>query len=80
LSKQCQAFAVDLLDQVRSSKELDILLNFDPDLELSRPPVDQNDRKNYSRLKLAIAYKQKKASVESQKKASVESYLKKKEI
>lgn len=53
----CQEFAVDLLDQIRGSKELEIILNHD-----CRSP-DQNEEKELkklNRLKLAIKYKQKK--------------------
>lgn len=55
----CQDFAVDLLDQIRGSKELEIILNHD-----CRSP-DQNEEKELkklNRLKLAIKYKQKKVS------------------
>lgn len=56
LAKQCQDFAVDLLDQVRGSKELEILLNYDR----YSPVRDRGDRMDLARLKLAIKYKQKK--------------------
>ncbi|ESN98767.1 hypothetical protein HELRODRAFT_66730 [Helobdella robusta] len=56
LAKQCQNFAVDLLDQVRGSKELEVLLNYDK----YAPVRDFGDRMALARLKLAIKYKQKK--------------------
>lgn len=56
LRKQCQKFAVDLLDQSRSSKELAIILNYDPEA----PPYEDGDHMQLARLELAIGYKQKK--------------------
>ncbi|KAF5277598.1 hypothetical protein FQA39_LY06091 [Lamprigera yunnana] len=56
LRRQCQQFAVDLLHQSRSSKELAIILNHDPD----SPPYVEGDHMNLARLELAITYKQKK--------------------
>lgn len=56
LRRQCQRFAVDLLDQSRSSQELAIVLNHDPDA----PPYADGDRMKLARLELAINYKQKK--------------------
>ncbi|KAG5683126.1 hypothetical protein PVAND_012426 [Polypedilum vanderplanki] len=56
LRRQCQQFAVDLLDQTRSSQELAIILNYDPE---SDPYVDGEHMK-LKRLEMAIDYKQKK--------------------
>uniref|UniRef100_A0A1B0DMR2 Transient receptor ion channel domain-containing protein n=1 Tax=Phlebotomus papatasi TaxID=29031 RepID=A0A1B0DMR2_PHLPP len=56
LRRQCQQFAVDLLDQSRSSQELAIILNHDPD----SPPYMDGDHMKLARLELAIDYKQKK--------------------
>ncbi|XP_044730931.1 transient-receptor-potential-like protein [Chrysoperla carnea] len=56
LRMQCQQFAVDLLDQSRSSQELAIILNHDPD-EL---PFEDGDHMKLARLEQAINYKQKK--------------------
>ncbi|KAJ6648092.1 Transient-receptor-potential-like protein [Pseudolycoriella hygida] len=56
LRRQCQKFAVDLLDQSRSSQELAIILNYDPDA----PPYEDGDHMKLARLELAINYKQKK--------------------
>lgn len=56
LRKQCQKFAVDLLDQSRSSQELAIILNYDPDAM----PYEDGDHMKLARLELAINYKQKK--------------------
>ncbi|KAI4463480.1 transient receptor potential channel [Holotrichia oblita] len=50
-----QEFATALLDYVRSSKELEIMLNYDPDGE----PWEPGDHQSLERLKLAIKYKQK---------------------
>lgn len=56
LRKQCQQFAVDLLHQSRSSQELAIILNHDPE----NPPYQDGDHMKLARLELAIMYKQKK--------------------
>lgn len=56
LRRQCQQFAVDLLDQSRSSLELAIILNHDP----NSPPYRDGDHMKLARLELAIDYKQKK--------------------
>lgn len=56
LRRQCQGFAVDLLDQSRSSQELAIVLNYDPE----SPPYMDGDHMKLARLELAIDYKQKK--------------------
>ncbi|XP_076315629.1 LOW QUALITY PROTEIN: transient receptor potential-gamma protein-like [Tachypleus tridentatus] len=58
LRRQCQNFATVLLDHTRSSYELEAILNYDP----SGPAFHHGDRMHLSRLKLAIRYKQKKAS------------------
>ncbi|EAA03611.5 AGAP010630-PA, partial [Anopheles gambiae str. PEST] len=56
LRHQCQNFAVELLDQSRSSQELAIILNYDPE----SPPYMDGDHMKLTRLELAIDYKQKK--------------------
>lgn len=56
LRRQCQQFAVDLLDQTRSSQELAIILNYDP----QSPPYMDGDHMKLKRLEVAIDYKQKK--------------------
>uniref|UniRef100_A0A182K248 Transient receptor ion channel domain-containing protein n=1 Tax=Anopheles christyi TaxID=43041 RepID=A0A182K248_9DIPT len=56
LRHQCQNFAVELLDQSRSSQELAIILNYDP----NSPPYMDGDHMKLTRLELAIDYKQKK--------------------
>ncbi|CAB3252591.1 unnamed protein product [Arctia plantaginis] len=56
LRRQAQLFAVDLLDQSRSSKELAIILNHDPD----QPAFVDGDHMKLARLELAIDFKQKK--------------------
>ncbi|KAK2912902.1 short transient receptor potential channel 4b [Channa argus] len=55
LSHVCKQFAKDLLDQTRSSKELEIILNYRDDLN---PLLDENSN-DLARLKLAIKYCQK---------------------
>ncbi|KAK9680093.1 Ankyrin repeats (3 copies) [Popillia japonica] len=50
-----QEFATALLDYVRSSKELEIMLNYDSEGE----PWEPGDHQSLDRLKLAIKYKQK---------------------
>lgn len=56
LRRQCQKFAVDLLDQTRTSQELAIILNHDPDA----PPYMDGEHMSLARLEAAIDYKQKK--------------------
>ncbi|XP_028178532.1 transient-receptor-potential-like protein [Ostrinia furnacalis] len=56
LRRQAQKFAVDLLDQSRSSQELAIILNHDPD----EPAFVEGDHMKLARLELAIDFKQKK--------------------
>ncbi|MCJ8740350.1 hypothetical protein PDJAM_G00057930 [Pangasius djambal] len=55
LSHQCKCFAKDLLDQTRSSRELELILNFRDDLSL----LDEESNNELARLKLAIKYRQK---------------------
>ncbi|XP_014207630.1 transient-receptor-potential-like protein [Copidosoma floridanum] len=54
LQKQVEKFAVDLLQQTRSSSELNTVLNFDPDDHSAEPS------KQLARLEEAIRYRQKK--------------------
>lgn len=56
LRRQCQQFAVDLLDQSRSSQELAIILNHDPE----SPEYADGDHMKLARLEIAINFKQKK--------------------
>ncbi|XP_054261415.1 transient-receptor-potential-like protein [Macrosteles quadrilineatus] len=56
LRRQVQQFAVDLLHQSRSSQELAVILNHDPE----SPPYEDGDHMKLARLELAINYKQKK--------------------
>ncbi|XP_034250296.1 transient-receptor-potential-like protein [Thrips palmi] len=56
LRKSCQQFAVDLLQQIRSSTELAVILNHDP----NSPPYEDGEHMKLARLELAILYKQKK--------------------
>ena len=72
LAKQCQDFAVELLDQTRSSKELEVILNHDSESvatvadSLQTPVARQLDaddnHMHLTRLKLAIKCKQKRVS------------------
>ncbi|KAM4796084.1 short transient receptor potential channel 4 [Rhinophrynus dorsalis] len=55
LSRQCKQFAKDLLDQTRSSRELEIILNYRDDGGL----LDEQNGNDLARLKLAIKYHQK---------------------
>lgn len=59
LSQTCKQFAKDLLDQTRSSKELQIILNYRDDID---PLLDENIN-DLARLKLAIKYCQKEVNV-----------------
>ncbi|XP_035239889.1 short transient receptor potential channel 4-like [Anguilla anguilla] len=55
LSQQCKRFAKDLLDQTRSSRELETILNFRDDVNL----LEEETNCDLARLKLAIKYRQK---------------------
>uniref|UniRef100_A0A6Q2Y8J8 Transient receptor ion channel domain-containing protein n=1 Tax=Esox lucius TaxID=8010 RepID=A0A6Q2Y8J8_ESOLU len=55
LSQQCKQFAKDLLDQTRSSRELEIILNYRDDIH----PLLDDSTHDLARLKLAIKYRQK---------------------
>ncbi|XP_054442647.1 short transient receptor potential channel 4 isoform X3 [Pteronotus mesoamericanus] len=55
LSHQCKQFAKDLLDQTRSSRELEIILNYRDDHSL----IEEQSGNDLARLKLAIKYRQK---------------------
>ncbi|XP_029302483.1 LOW QUALITY PROTEIN: short transient receptor potential channel 4b [Cottoperca gobio] len=55
LSHMCKQFAKDLLDQTRSSKELQIILNYRDDIN----PLQNENNTDLARLKLAIKYCQK---------------------
>lgn len=64
LAKKCQEFAVDLLEQTRGSKELEVILNHDSSCPGNDQELRTSDNKmKLSRLKLAIKYKQKKVIV-----------------
>lgn len=58
LSHVCKQFAKDLLDQTRSSKELEIILNYRDDIN----PLLDESANDLARLKLAIKYCQKEVS------------------
>nr|XP_057943799.1 short transient receptor potential channel 4-like [Doryrhamphus excisus] len=55
LSQQCKQFAKDLLDQTRSSRELEMILNYRDDVNL----LEEEGNGDLARLKLAIKYHQK---------------------
>lgn len=55
MRKSVQEFATALLSHVRTSNELEIMLNFNPNGENWEP----GERQTLDRLKLAIKYKQK---------------------
>ena len=59
---QCQQFATSLLDHVRTSLELEVMLNHNPDGEYWEP----GERQTLERLKLAIKYKQKQVQYHKQ--------------
>ncbi|GFY41263.1 transient-receptor-potential-like protein [Trichonephila inaurata madagascariensis] len=56
LRSRCQDFATALLDHARSSRELEMVLNYDP----TRPPYQHGEHMPLARLEMAIKYKQKK--------------------
>lgn len=58
LRAKCMTFTSSLLDHVRSSNELEIILNHDP----YGPPYEQGERMKLSRLKLAVKLKQKRVN------------------
>ncbi|XP_051542080.1 short transient receptor potential channel 4-like isoform X2 [Myxocyprinus asiaticus] len=55
LSQLCKQFAKDLLDQTRSSRELELILNYRDDLNL----LEDEGNNDLARLKLAIKFHQK---------------------
>lgn len=55
---QVQTFATTLLDHVRTSHELEVILNYNPGEE----DWDPGEKHALERLKLAIKYKQKMVS------------------
>uniref|UniRef100_A0A8C5GYB7 Transient receptor ion channel domain-containing protein n=1 Tax=Gouania willdenowi TaxID=441366 RepID=A0A8C5GYB7_GOUWI len=55
LSQQCKHFAKDLLDQTRSSRELEMILNYRDDVNL----LGEGSNNDLARLRLAIKYHQK---------------------
>ncbi|XP_044141218.1 short transient receptor potential channel 4 [Bufo gargarizans] len=55
LSKQCKQFAKDLLDQTRSSRELELILNYRDEGGI----LEEQSGNDLARLKLAIKYHQK---------------------
>lgn len=52
---QVQTFAMSLLDHARTSEELDIVLNYDPEGD----PWEPGQHPPLERLKMSIKYKQK---------------------
>jgi transient receptor potential cation channel subfamily C len=58
MRSKCQEFATALLDHIRASLELEVILNYNPDGEQWEP----GERQTLERLKLAIKYKQKQVS------------------
>ncbi|KAG2457206.1 POSTN protein, partial [Polypterus senegalus] len=66
LSHQCKQFAKDLLDQTRSSRELEIILNYRDNSSL----LEEDSSNDLARLKLAIKYRQKEIENESEVPAS----------
>lgn len=59
LSQQCKQFAKNLLDQTRSSRELEMILNYRDDNNL----LEEEGNNDLARLKLAIKYHQKEVSM-----------------
>ncbi|XP_014679296.1 PREDICTED: transient receptor potential-gamma protein-like, partial [Priapulus caudatus] len=62
LTKKCQDFATALLDQTRTSQELEVILNHETGAQPTGEPgevIPTAERMTLSRLKLAIKYKQK---------------------
>jgi len=57
LSEQCKEYASALINETRTSKELEIVLNYDHE---TIPGEVENEHNTLGRLKLAIKYKQKK--------------------
>lgn len=55
MREQCQTFATTLLDHVRTSNELEVILNYNPNEE----GWDPGEKYTLERLKLALKYKQK---------------------
>lgn len=59
MRNQVQDFATSLLDYTRTSYELEIMLNYNPNGE----NWDPGERQTLERLRLAIKYKQKMVSL-----------------
>lgn len=59
MRNQVQTFATSLLDHARTSYELEIMLNYDPEGDT----WESGERQTLERLKLAIKYKQKAVSL-----------------
>ncbi|CAM1325670.1 TRP (predicted) [Pycnogonum litorale] len=55
LAKKCQDFVTSLLEHTRTSEELEILLNYDP----NAAPSQETGRMKLQRIKEAITYRQK---------------------
>lgn len=62
LRRQCQQFAVDLLDQTRSSEELAVILNHEQYPKCDVDVCESDTAVQLPLLHLAIKYKQKKVS------------------
>ncbi|VDP45004.1 unnamed protein product [Soboliphyme baturini] len=60
LSQKCQNFVVDLLDQIRGSDELEILLNYEPSDRWTVRERVVGERMELARLKLAVQFRQKR--------------------
>ncbi|XP_076339778.1 transient-receptor-potential-like protein isoform X2 [Tachypleus tridentatus] len=56
LKRCCQNFSTSLLDHVRTSNELEIILNHDP----TKPPYEHGEQMSLARVEMAVNYKQKK--------------------
>ncbi|XP_013773346.1 transient-receptor-potential-like protein isoform X1 [Limulus polyphemus] len=56
LKRCCQNFSTSLLDHVRTSNELEIVLNHDP----TKPPYEHGEQMSLARVEMAVNYKQKK--------------------
>ncbi|RWS29242.1 transient receptor potential ion channel subfamily C trp-like protein [Leptotrombidium deliense] len=59
LRGKVQHFAVALLDHVRTTNELQICLNYNPNQRIASDPENEQETLRLERLKLAIDYKQK---------------------
>ena len=71
-SEQCQEYASALINETRTSKELEIILNYDHE---TIPGEIENETNSLGRLRLAIKCKQKKVIQENMGRKKLFSFI-----